>query len=422
MDTLLLYIVPVCALVALFLIYYLPRHLIPATRSSRQEDLIKTVESRNEVRKTYAQLFAGASFVVTFLLSIYNFNRDFNQKARQSAAEQFIKTSNFIQATDEAQWTHVNAFEIMALIARNDGSFNPAVFETMAQFIRKSSKSYCEKHNDAEVGYQMPPELQRIAQIFAGNNVPDPWGKIMNMTGACLSRAQLNYSEGLQQLWLKGAQLIGTEFTGSNLRASDLQDAQGGIDLTDWWRNGNDRAEIEKDGYDAVWRIFNKIQQWHWANFRGATLDSVVANRAHLKGAIFYSASMMNSEWKDADLSFADLNGANLRGAKLNGTEFKLASLQSNSLEDADLTDAKLERTNMQDAFFANTNVTGVDFGSVKGLRWAQLNGMCISAGKQKPTLPEKYRDFDVPNCYTNPFARWFALSRAALAQALWTE
>jgi len=143
MDTLLLYVVPVCALVALFLIYYLPRHLIPATRSSRQEDLIKTVESRNEIRKTYAQLFAGASFVATFLLSIYNFNRDFNQKARQSAAEQFIKTSNFIQATDEAQWTHVNAFEIMALIARNDGSFNPAVFETMAQFIRKSSKSYC---------------------------------------------------------------------------------------------------------------------------------------------------------------------------------------------------------------------------------------------------------------------------------------
>ena len=104
----------------------------------------------------------------------------------------------------------------------------------------------------------------------------------MNMTGACLSRAQLNYSEGLQQLWLKGAQLIGTEFTGSNLRASDLQDAQGGIDLTDWWRSGNDQAEIEKDGYDAVWRIFNTIQQWHWANFRGATLDSVVANRAHL--------------------------------------------------------------------------------------------------------------------------------------------
>ncbi|GLR89813.1 pentapeptide repeat-containing protein [Bradyrhizobium iriomotense] len=302
-----MYTVPVCALVALLLIYYLPRRLIPATRSSRQEDLIKTVESRNEVRKTYAQLFAGASFVVTFLLSIYNFNRDYNQKARQSAAEQFIKTSTFVQATDDAQWTHVNAFEIMALTAREDGSFNPAVFGTMAQFILKISKSSCKQNGDSKADYQMSPELQRIAQIFAGNNVPDPWGKTMNMAGACLSRVQLRDSEGLQQLYLKDAQLIGTEFVNSNLRGSDIQDAKVGIDLTDWWEDPTVRAEVENRGYDAANRLFDKSHRWHWAIFQGATLDSIVANRAHLKSAIFYSASMKNSKWVDADLSFADL-------------------------------------------------------------------------------------------------------------------
>jgi uncharacterized protein YjbI with pentapeptide repeats len=423
MDTLLLYIVPVCAVVALFLIYYLPRRLIPATRSSRQEDLIKTVESRNEVRKTYAQLFAGASFVATFLLSIYNFNRDFNQKARQSAAEQFIKTSEYVKAAKKVQWTHVNAFEIMAMTAREDGSFNAAVFGTMGQFILEASKLSCAKNADAKADYQMSPELQRIAQIFAGNNVPDPWGKQMNMAGACLSRAQLQDSSGLQLLWLKDARLIGTEFINSNLRGSNIVNAKGGINLTDWWTDQIE-VQVKTGGYDAVWNLFNDIGQYHWVNFRNATLDNVVANEANLEGAVFYSASMMNSQWSRADLSFSDLGGANLRGAMLNGTIFTSASLQSTSLEDADLTDATLDRTNMQDAFFANTIVTGVDFRSVKGLRRAQLRGMCISPGTQKPTLPvdAEYRDFNVPDCYKNRFFRWIALSRAALAQAHWTK
>jgi uncharacterized protein YjbI with pentapeptide repeats len=398
MNTLLLYVVPVCAVVALFFVYYLPRRLIPATRSSRQEDLIRTVASRNEVRKTYAQLFAGASFVVTFMLSIYNFNRDFNQKARQSAAEQFIKTSQFLQATEDVQWTHVSAFEIMAMTARDDSSFNPAVFGTMAQFILKFSKRSCEKNTDANSDYQMTPELQRVAQIFAGNNIPDPWGKQVNLAGACLSRAQLHDSSGLQLLWLKDARLIGTEFVNSNLRGSNIVNAKGGINLTNWWTDQIE-AQVKTGGYDTVWKLFNDKGQYHWVNFRDATLDAVVANGAHLEGAVFYSASMKNSEWVGADLSFADLAGANLRGAKLNRTIFTGASLRSTSLEDADLTGAKLERTNVQDARFHNTNVTGVDFASVRGLQGPQLAGMCKTAEGKKPILPEEYRDFDVPAC-----------------------
>ncbi|WP_431309681.1 pentapeptide repeat-containing protein [Bradyrhizobium iriomotense] len=110
-----------------------------------------------------------------------------------------------------------------------------------------------------------------------------------------------------------------------------------------------------------------------------------------------------------------------MKGANLNRTKFKVASLRSTSLEDADLTGAKFEQTNMLGAFFANTNVTGVDFGSVE-LRRAQLSGMCISPGGKRPILPKRYDHFDVPVCCTNPLARWFALSRAALAQALCSE
>ena len=431
MDTLLLYVVPVCAVVALFFIYYLPRRLIPATRSSRQEDLIKTVEARNDVRKTYAQLFAGASFVVTFVLSIYNFNRDFNQKARQSAAEQFIKTSQFLQETRDAGWTHVNAFEIMAMTARDDSSFNPAVFGTMAQFVLKFSKRSCAKYADEKAGYQMSPELQRIAQIFAGNNIPDPWDKQINMSGACLSRAQLRDSNGLQRLWLKDARLIGTEFNNSNLRGSDITNAAGGINLTDWW-NPENEARVKRCGYDEVWNLFHSKRVFHWANFSNATLDAVVANGAHLEGALFYTASMKNSEWVDADLSFADLGGANLRGAKLKGTNFTGASLKSTWLQDANLAGAKLKRTNLEGADFDNTDVTGVDFRFVRGLRGVQLAGMCktgkspiVSNDHCKNTEGKKmiFRkpkcNFDAPVCEANPMYRFVASSRAAVARAL---
>jgi uncharacterized protein YjbI with pentapeptide repeats len=415
MDTLLLYVAPICAGVALFLIYYLPRRLIPATRSSSQNDLITTVASRNEVRKTYAQLFAGASFVVTFMLSIYNFNRDFNYKARQAAADQFIKTSQFLQATNDVQWIHVNAFEIMAMTARDDSSFNPAVFGTMAQFILKYSMLSCEKGADAKAGtkaegkvdakadhkanYQMPSELQRIAQIFAGNNVPDPWGKQVSLAGACLSRAQLRDSNGLQLLWLKDARLIGTEFANSNLRGTNIANAKGGINLTDWW-TPEIAEQVEAGGYDAVWNLFKNAGQYHWVNFGNAVLDAVEANGARLQGAVFYSASMKNSKWEDANLSFADLVGANLNGAKLNRTIFTGASLRSTSLINADLTEARLEKTNVQEAHFSNTNVTDVDFQSVRGLNGAQIAGMCKTAGGKKPTFPiGEYRDYDVPVC-----------------------
>lgn len=424
MDRILASAVLVASVVALLLIYYLPRKLVPSTHSSRQDDLIKTVASRNEIRKTYAQLFAGASFVVTFLLSIYNFNRDFAQKARQAAAEQFIKTSEAIRGKDdEAEWSHVNAFEIMAMTAREDGSFNAAVYGTMGQFILKASMRACKPadgKDDTDPSYAMPPELQRIAQIFGGNNVPDPWGGKTNMSGACLSRAQLRQANGLQQLFLKDARLIGTEFVGSNLRASVLDKAQGGINLvTKWWDKNHD--QVEARGYDAVAQISYDSGSYAWVNFQDANLESVSAINANFKGAIFYSASMKDSNWSDADLSFSDLNDANLKNADLQRTVFESASLQGVNLENARLIDAKLAGANLTGSFFANTNVTGADFQRTN-LASEQIRGMCVQVGGRKPQLPSNLASVDIAECPQGGLARTFAFLRAAFAQSRWTD
>lgn len=426
MDVFLASLMLAGAIVALFLICYLPRQIVPSTHSSRQDDLIKTVASRNEVRKTYAQIFAGLSFVATFLLSIYNFNRDYAQKARQAAAEQFVKTSENVRAKgDKAEWSHVNTFEIMAMTARDDSSFNAAVYGTMAQFILKASQVAClgkdgKPGRDIEPTYQMPAELQRIVQIFGGNNAPDPWGAKINMAGACLSRAQIRQSNGLQQLYLKGASLIGAEFVGSNLRHSVLDKVHGGIELVkEWWHDN--QVQVEAHGYSAVVDSFYDSGDYHWVNFQNANLEDVSAIDADLQGAVFYSASMVGSQWRGAKLSFAALPSANLRNAGLQGTELRGADLAGANLKDADLTGAKLVGANLSLAFFANTDVTDADF-TQTNLEPEQLSGMCVRTGQPKPKLPPNLRSEDIPECTYNAFLRQIALSRAAFAQFRWSD
>lgn len=426
MDTVLGWLMLVVAIFTLCLIYYAPKLIVPSTHSSRQEDLIKTVASRNEIRKTYAQLFAGLSFVATFVLSIYNFNRDYAQKARQAAAEQFVKTSENVRTKgDKLEWSHVNTFEIMAMTARDDRSFNAAVYGTMAQFILKASQVACfgKDHKpavDVELSYQMPPELQRIVQIFAGNNAPDPWGAKINMAGACLSRAQIRQSNGLQQLYLRDARVIGAEFVGSNLRHSVLDKVYGGIELVeDWWLDN--QRQVEAQGQSAVFDLFNGTGEYYWVNFQDAILDDVSAIEADLQGAVFYSASMVGSQWRGAKLSFAALPGVNLRNAGLQGTELLGADLAGANLKDADLTGAKLVGANLSLAFFANTNVTNADFLQTN-LMPEQLSGMCVAAGQEKPKLPPNLRSEDIPECNYNAFFREIALARAAFAQFRWLD
>jgi uncharacterized protein YjbI with pentapeptide repeats len=307
------------------------------------------------------------------------------------------------------------------MTARHDSSFNAAVYGTMAQFILKTSRAACrpegaKEDRDTELQYEMPPELARITQIFAGNNSPDPWGAKTNMVGACLSRAQLRQSNGLQQLYLKDAKLIGAEFVGSNLSRSVLDHAKGGIELvTNWWNANRDRAEA--GGYEAVAAISYGSGSYAWANFQDANLEDVSAIGANLKGALFYSASMVGSQWRAADLSFANLLNADLRNTGLQGTELRGANLEAANLKNADLTGAKLSGANLTRAFFANTNVTGADFRKTN-LKSGQLSGMCVNEGQARPDLPPDIERIDLAVCYQNPFSRWVALSRATLAQS----
>ena len=109
----------------------------------------------------------------------------------------------------------------------------------------------------------------------------------------------------------------------------------------------------------------------------------------------------------DGDLSFVDFSGSDLAKvqlvrAKLVKTRFRRADLNDASVEYADLTQANLRQTNLRRAslvganldrtILKQTNVSGVDFKDVKGLRQKRLDAACADPEEPPVNLPKDSR------------------------------
>ena len=82
-------VVLIAALFGLAAIVWVPRFVVPESRSSKYEDRLKVAASRNIIRGTIAQIVAGLAFVATFIQSAQNFNLDFRQRTEHATAELF---------------------------------------------------------------------------------------------------------------------------------------------------------------------------------------------------------------------------------------------------------------------------------------------------------------------------------------------
>jgi uncharacterized protein YjbI with pentapeptide repeats len=354
---------------------------------------VEIMEQRNELRKTGLQFIGGLSFIVTFLVSIVHFNKEYSQKTRIEAVKEFSDAAAKIDKT-KPQWSDVGVFETLAQVARDDPSLGPASHGLMAAYLkahlngcgphetRSAKAATVADHKDRTLGYRMESELQKILQIFAGNNVPDRWGGLTDLAGVCLSRATLQGMPGLRQLWLRDARLLGADFRYADLTETWLVNVEGGVDqIEEWWRKRRITvADLAKaDGYKHLGDMFYQDGIYHWVNFSDANLQRVHGEQARLAGAQFVAAKMAASVWKGSDLRLANFERAELFKAdlsgieKLSGSNFKAAKLQgaimrSSNFAHADLTGAKFE----------NTDVSGADLSSAIGLDASQVRGMCI--------------------------------------------
>ncbi len=144
------------------------------------------------------------------------------------------------------------------------------------------------------------------------------------------------------------------------------------------------------------------------AEFTGTCFKSSVFTLASLRNADFretvlcetnfFGSDLSNSDFSDSDLANAHLSSAYLVGAELSGANLRNANLYDANLAEAKLTRADLTnsylnlailvRSNLENATFCNTNVSGADFSEVIGLKYQQLKGMCIWKGFAPPKLP----------------------------------
>jgi uncharacterized protein YjbI with pentapeptide repeats len=144
----------------------------------------------------------------------------------------------------------------------------------------------------------------------------------------------------------RGTDMQGIDFTGSDLRLANLENAY-----------------------------------LKWSNMCGTTLSGANLYRAHLFGAFLSEAFLDGADLSRANLSDAHLFKANLGDANLNGANLNLANLNEADLTWANLNDAGLIGTNLSEANLCEANLHGADL-SGADLTDADLSGANLSGAK----------------------------------------
>jgi uncharacterized protein YjbI with pentapeptide repeats len=385
MVTFLLWAVPIGAALSLILIYLLPLHLIPAPASPTREELLAVIKARNEIRKTAAQLLAGASFVLTFVVTILNFNRDFTQRTNQASEDLFSKSIAQISEKEDETWQTIGAFHLLAELAHDDPKFHYPVFTAMAQYLVVVSKSECGDNQDTHLNYQMSPRVQLIARIFADRAISNDyiWNRF-HLDGACLSNVNWLDAVGLQNLWMPNVRLIRADLRNAKLTGSYLKSAIGGL---------NALEEISAAYNSATtWKKMDEIEQLndvYTTNFTNADLTNVYAEKAEFQGANFGGANFKNSTWKGAEFQLADFSGADLSNSDLTRAEVKGANFERVNLASAELVGVNFEGVNLKDAKFRGADIADADFTNVKDSSFTpeQLEQACVTLTGTSPSM-----------------------------------
>jgi uncharacterized protein YjbI with pentapeptide repeats len=179
-----------------------------------------------------------------------------------------------------------------------------------------------------------------------------------DLSGAHLSRANLSRAKlgkaSLRLAHLIQADLSGADLSGANLGEAYLNEANlSGADLrdADLSRANLHRANLHRA---ILHRADLRRAYLNGANLSGADLSGARLFRANLGGvnlvdAILHRADLGAADLSEADLSGAELNGANLTAATLVETDFTNADLTGCLIYGVSAWRLKLERTKQQD-------------------------------------------------------------------------
>jgi uncharacterized protein YjbI with pentapeptide repeats len=302
--------------------YLVARMLVPESRSSKYDDVIRVATARNTIRATIAQIVAGLAFVATFIQTANNFNRDLSQKAEQSTADLFSKAAAQLGDPKTTTWGNVGTFYLLASIANGDVRYHMPVYHSLAQFILQKSTAECEGDKDKPVGYKMSPELNTAARVFAEREVKNdlPY-RNFNLTGACLVSGDFLSTGGLSKLFMPTVKLFRADVRYAWVTDSDLSGMDAGVVHTKGWEEVSGWT-IQKD---ARWRDF--VTDFQGAHFERTALENAGFEGSNLRGVQFLKVKMIGANLRlaqlvDAEFADTDLKGVNFTGANIARTKF----------------------------------------------------------------------------------------------------
>lgn len=124
----------------------------------------------------------------------------------------------------------------------------------------------------------------------------------------------------------------------------------------------NKGCREQKAAEDRSW-MQNYILPWHWGFWKSkcATLRGLWLEGVHLPAIELSSATLRNTNFRNAGLWSANFANADLSGATLELAQLNEAVLKEANLTGADLSDAILESAQLNRAILEDANLTGVD-------------------------------------------------------------
>jgi uncharacterized protein YjbI with pentapeptide repeats len=352
-----------------------PQHIIPSSTSSKYDEILRVATTRNSIRSTIAQIVAGLAFVATFIQGSVNFSADYRQKADLATSDQFAKAFSQIKESADNTWISIGNFHVLANIAESDVRYHEPVYSALSLFIVQNSKRAC--GIGSEIGdsqpnvYQNPeyaiaPALQMAIRLFADRSKDKQTQRQFNLSGACLSNADLYEADGLSWVTMPGAKLLRLSAMNVKVSYTDLRGMESGVVHNSNWSRDY--------GQYGTWGLHHDIAP-----------DQLAKIMANFEGAEF---------------RFVKLDGSGFEGANLKNAKFITTNLPWANFTLADLTGAAFSDSNLMDAWFNGANIANVDFSTAKHLSAERLRAACVRLGSETtvarsswPKLPKDIAD-----------------------------
>jgi uncharacterized protein YjbI with pentapeptide repeats len=207
---------------------------------------------------------------------------------------------------------------------------------------------------------------------FAGQNLTNASFYGGTLTGAAFRQANLT-NANFTIATLTGADFVQANLTKTSFYAATLTDA----DFTAAEVRGADFGNYEGTGITPA-------QLYSTASYQAHDLSGIDFTSNNLAGGNFAGQNLTNALFFDATLTDTDFRGANLANAY-----FQRATLTGADFRDANLTNANFTAATLTDADFTGTEVRGASFNNE--VNCGELSGSPLCIGANGITLPQLY-------------------------------